>query len=89
MDVAWFQSRYDKPGPGGTGADYLNCPMDRDQYERFVAALVAGAGLVLASHLVPGTKFPCPQGGTMLTSCGEGMWRGRPTAGTAGPPVCP
>jgi hypothetical protein len=53
-----------------------------------VAALVAGAGLVLASHLVPGTKFPCPQGGTMLTSCGEGMWRGRPTAGTAGPPVC-
>ncbi len=42
MDVAWFQSRYDKPGPGGTGADYLNCPMDRAQYEAFVAALVAG-----------------------------------------------
>jgi methylenetetrahydrofolate--tRNA-(uracil-5-)-methyltransferase len=42
MDVAWFQSRYDKPGPGGTGADYLNCPMDRAQYDAFVAALLAG-----------------------------------------------
>ena len=42
LDVAWFQSRYDKAGPGGTGADYLNCPMDRAQYEAFVAALVAG-----------------------------------------------
>ena len=41
MDVAWFQSRYDKPGPGGTGADYLNCPMDRDTYEAFVDALLA------------------------------------------------
>ena len=29
MDVAWFQSRYDKTGPGGSGADYINCPMDR------------------------------------------------------------
>jgi methylenetetrahydrofolate--tRNA-(uracil-5-)-methyltransferase len=42
MDVAWFQSRYDKAGPGGTGADYLNCPMDKAQYEAFVAALIAG-----------------------------------------------
>ncbi len=41
MDVAWFQSRYDKPGPGGTGADYINCPMDKAQYDAFVAALVA------------------------------------------------
>jgi hypothetical protein len=53
------------------------------------AALVAGAGLVLASHLVPGTKFPCPQGGTMLTSYGEGMWRGRRTVGSVAPPGCP
>ena len=30
MDIAWFQSRYDKAGPGGTGADYINCPMTRD-----------------------------------------------------------
>src|SRR4029079_10675284 len=43
MDVAWFQSRYDKAGPGGSGADYINCPMDRAQYEAFVAALVSGA----------------------------------------------
>ena len=42
MGTAWFQSRYDKVGPGGNGADYINCPLDRDQYEAFVAALVAG-----------------------------------------------
>ena len=42
LDVAWFQSRYDKAGPGGTGADYINCPFSREQYEAFVAALVAG-----------------------------------------------
>jgi methylenetetrahydrofolate--tRNA-(uracil-5-)-methyltransferase len=42
MSVAWFQSRYDKAGPGGTGADYINCPLDRAQYERFVAALLSG-----------------------------------------------
>jgi methylenetetrahydrofolate--tRNA-(uracil-5-)-methyltransferase len=41
MGKAWFQSRYDKVGPGGTGADYLNCPMDRDQYEAFIDALLA------------------------------------------------
>jgi methylenetetrahydrofolate--tRNA-(uracil-5-)-methyltransferase len=40
--VAWLQSRYDKPGPGGTGADYINCPLDRTEYEAFVAALLAG-----------------------------------------------
>ncbi len=43
LDKAWFQSRYDKAGPGGTGKDYLNCPMDKEQYEAFVAALIAGA----------------------------------------------
>lgn len=40
--TAWFQSRYDKPGPGGTGADYINCPMDETQYRAFIAALLAG-----------------------------------------------
>jgi methylenetetrahydrofolate--tRNA-(uracil-5-)-methyltransferase len=39
MGVAWAQSRYDKAGPAGTGADYLNCPLDRDQYLAFVEAL--------------------------------------------------
>jgi methylenetetrahydrofolate--tRNA-(uracil-5-)-methyltransferase len=42
MDIAWFQSRYDKAGPGGTGADYVNCPMTREEYEAFVDALIAG-----------------------------------------------
>jgi len=41
METAWFQSRYDKAGPGGTGADYLNCPMDKAQYHAFVEALLA------------------------------------------------
>ena len=41
MDVAWFQSRYDKPGPGGTGKDYINCPMDEAQFEAFIDALLA------------------------------------------------
>lgn len=40
MNVAWFQSRYDKPGPGGTGADYINCPLTREQYEGFIDALL-------------------------------------------------
>jgi methylenetetrahydrofolate--tRNA-(uracil-5-)-methyltransferase len=37
MDIAWMQSRYDKGG----GADYVNCPLDRAQYEAFIAALLA------------------------------------------------
>jgi methylenetetrahydrofolate--tRNA-(uracil-5-)-methyltransferase len=40
--IAWFQSRYDKAGPAGTGADYLNCPMNKEQYYAFVDALLAG-----------------------------------------------
>ena len=39
MDKAWFQSRYDKVGPGGTGKDYINCPLDKDQYFAFIEAL--------------------------------------------------
>ena len=42
MDIAWRQSRYDKAGPGGDAAAYVNCPMDRDEYEAFVDALLAG-----------------------------------------------
>src|SRR3954468_6736921 len=42
MDIAWFQSRYDKVGPGGSGKDYINCPMNKEQYEAFVDALIAG-----------------------------------------------
>ena len=42
QDIAWKQSRYDKAGPGGTGADYLNCPLDEGQYHALMDALLAG-----------------------------------------------
>ena len=42
FDVAWFQSRYDKEGPAGDAAAYVNCPLDRAQYEAFIDALLAG-----------------------------------------------
>ncbi len=42
LGEAWFQSRYDKTGPGGSGADYINCPLSREQYDAFVDALIAG-----------------------------------------------
>lgn len=41
FDIAWMQSRYDKEGPAGSGSDYINCPMDREQYYAFVEALLA------------------------------------------------
>ena len=40
MDIAWFQSRYDKEGPAGTGKDYINCPMNKEQYEAFINELL-------------------------------------------------
>ena len=42
MGLAWRQSRYDKAGPGGDAAAYINCPMDKDHYEAFIGALLAG-----------------------------------------------
>src|SRR6266700_224883 len=42
MSIAWLQSRYDKAGPGGSGADYINCPLTRSQYEAFIDELLAG-----------------------------------------------
>ncbi len=42
MNTCWFQSRYDKVGPGGTGKDYINCPMDKEQYDAFIQALMDG-----------------------------------------------
>ncbi len=41
FDIAWFQSRYDKEGPAGTGKDYINCPFEKDEYYNFIAALLA------------------------------------------------
>ena len=38
MKIAWFQSRYDK----GDGKDYINCPMNKSQYESFIQALNMG-----------------------------------------------
>ncbi|HEU0062958.1 MAG TPA: methylenetetrahydrofolate--tRNA-(uracil(54)-C(5))-methyltransferase (FADH(2)-oxidizing) TrmFO [Hyphomicrobiaceae bacterium] len=40
--ITWRQSRYDKAGPGGSGADYINCPMSKAEYETFIGALIAG-----------------------------------------------
>ncbi len=41
FNKAWFQSRYDKPGPGGTGKDYINCAFNREEYNAFIDALIA------------------------------------------------
>jgi len=38
METAWFQSRWNK----GSGKDYINCPMTKDQYYAFHAGLMAG-----------------------------------------------
>ena len=40
MNVAWFQSRYDKTGTVGSGKDYINCPMNKVQYHAFIQALL-------------------------------------------------
>jgi methylenetetrahydrofolate--tRNA-(uracil-5-)-methyltransferase len=37
MDVAWMAARWDKGGK-----DYINCPLDREQYLAFVEALIGG-----------------------------------------------
>jgi methylenetetrahydrofolate--tRNA-(uracil-5-)-methyltransferase len=42
FDIAWFQSRYDKKGPGGGDADYINLPLNEEQYRAFVTALLEG-----------------------------------------------
>ena len=38
MTKAWKQSRYDK----GNGDDYINCPLDKEQYDAFIDALLSG-----------------------------------------------
>ena len=38
MDICWMASRWDK----GDTKDYINCPMDREQYAAFHAGLIAG-----------------------------------------------
>ena len=41
MDIAWMQSRYDKGDTEAERTAYLNCPMDKAQYEAFIDALLA------------------------------------------------
>ncbi len=38
FEIAWMQSRYDK----GDGADYINCPLNEEEYRRFITALLEG-----------------------------------------------
>lgn len=53
MDVAWFQSRYDK----GDGKDYINCPMTKDQYYAFIEELTSAEyGLFKEWELPSGSK---------------------------------
>ena len=42
MSVAWRSRATTRPGPAGTGADYINCPMTKQEYEAFIDALLAG-----------------------------------------------
>ncbi|MBH9537962.1 methylenetetrahydrofolate--tRNA-(uracil(54)-C(5))-methyltransferase (FADH(2)-oxidizing) TrmFO [Novosphingopyxis sp. YJ-S2-01] len=42
FDIAWYQSRWDKVGPDGDGKDYINCPLDKAQYDAFVQGLIDG-----------------------------------------------
>jgi methylenetetrahydrofolate--tRNA-(uracil-5-)-methyltransferase len=57
FDVAWFQSRYDKAGPAGSGADYINCPLSREQYDVFVDALLAGDKIAFRDFEMPTPYF--------------------------------
>jgi methylenetetrahydrofolate--tRNA-(uracil-5-)-methyltransferase len=41
MSVAWMQSRYDKGDTLEEQTAYMNCPMDKAQYDAFIEALLA------------------------------------------------
>ncbi|MEZ5813785.1 MAG: methylenetetrahydrofolate--tRNA-(uracil(54)-C(5))-methyltransferase (FADH(2)-oxidizing) TrmFO [Alphaproteobacteria bacterium] len=57
MNIAWFQSRYDKAEGVGTGKDYINCPMTKEQYENFINELInAEYGLFKEWELPSGSK---------------------------------
>ena len=42
MDVAWMAARWDRGSSEGGGKDYVNCPLDKEQYQAFVTALNEG-----------------------------------------------
>jgi len=53
MDIAWMQSRYDK----GEGADYINCPLSKEQYYAFIEELKSAEyGLFKEWELPSGSK---------------------------------
>ncbi len=41
LDIVWAQSRWDRPNEHGDTKDYLNCPMDKDQYNAFIDEMLA------------------------------------------------
>ncbi|MEY2882544.1 MAG: hypothetical protein RL490_268, partial [Pseudomonadota bacterium] len=41
MDIVWAQSRWDRPNEHGDTQDYLNCPLDKEQYNAFIDAMIA------------------------------------------------
>ena len=52
MDYAFYASRYDK----GSGDDYINCPMNKEEYETFYQALVTAERAPLHSFDVNNPK---------------------------------
>jgi len=57
MTKAWFQSRYDKAVGPGTGKDYINCPLTKEQYDNFIHELThAEYGLFKEWELPSGSK---------------------------------
>jgi methylenetetrahydrofolate--tRNA-(uracil-5-)-methyltransferase len=55
FDICWYQSRYDKAGPGGSGADYINCPLNEAQYHQFIGAVLEAE--TVAFHDWEGTPY--------------------------------
>ncbi len=41
LDIAWAQSRWDRPNENGDTKDYLNCPMNKDEYNAFIDEMLA------------------------------------------------
>ncbi len=76
-NIVWAQSRYDKIGPSGTGADYLNCPMNEGEYNAFIDALLDGEKTEFkdwentplhSSHSQPAVASPTPPQSLMSPS---------------------
>ena len=53
FEKAWFQSRYDK----GDSSDYINCPMNKEEYECFLQELLNAKYVDFHDWETPDTKF--------------------------------